>query len=97
MNQLRTNCGKLNGNAGPYFDGGLAVVGSPVSWAFICSRNNNFSNRAQKGALTAQTLVQTFGIVLLSLSAAAFAAAIVLALVVKFAPASGLAASAVGV
>lgn len=62
-----------------------------------------------------QTLVQTFGIVFLSISGAAFvgtsrgrllrlcfflrriAAAIVLALVVKFAPSSGLAAAAVGV
>jgi hypothetical protein len=97
VNQLRTNCGKLNSNTSPYFDGGLVVVNNALSWTFICSRNNNFSNRSQKGIINSQTLVQTFGIVLLSVSAAAFAAAIVIALVVKFAPSSALAASAVGV
>ncbi len=68
-----------------------------MTWSYICSRNNNFSNRSQKGVIVSETLVQTFGIVLLSISAAAFAAAIVVALVVKFAPASALAVSAVGV
>jgi hypothetical protein len=97
VNQLRTNCGKLNSNTSPYFDGGLVVVSNALSWSFICSRNNNFSNRSQKGIIVSQTLVQTFGIVMLSVSAAAFAAAIVIALVVKFAPTSALAASAVGV
>merc|ERR1711916_364565 len=59
--------------------------------------NNNYSNRGQKATIVSENLVETFGIVLLSISGAAFAAAIVIALVVKFAPASALAASAVGV
>merc|ERR1711916_170317 len=90
------NCAKLNA-ADRYFDGGLLSIGSTGVYRYMSSRNNNFSNRGQKATIVSENLVETFGIVLLSISGAAFAAAIVFALVVKFAPASALAASAVGV
>merc|ERR1711991_649790 len=90
------NCAKLNA-ADRYFDGGLLSIGSTGVYRYMSSRNNNFSNRGQKATIVSENLVETFGIVLLSISGAAFAAAIVIALVVKFAPASALAASAVGV
>jgi hypothetical protein len=96
VNRDLQNCAKLNA-ADRYFDGGLISIGQPGMYKYMSTRNNNFSNRGQKAVIQSETLVQTFGIVLLSVSAAAFAAAIILALVVKFAPSSALAASAVGV
>jgi hypothetical protein len=44
-----------------------------LTFSFCSSRNNNFSNRSQKGVIVSSTLVQTFGIVFLSISGAAFA------------------------
>ncbi|KAF0977879.1 hypothetical protein FDP41_003201 [Naegleria fowleri] len=46
------NCAKLN-NApnGPYFDGGLHELKANGVFAYMCTRNNNFSNRSQKGLL----------------------------------------------
>ncbi len=48
----RRNCGKLN-NApgGPYFDGGLVILRTNGNFWYMSSRNNNFSNRSQKGNL----------------------------------------------
>merc|ERR1712070_859605 len=43
------NCAKLNGAHEPYFDGGLAQMRKPGKFAYFSSRNNNFSNRDQKG------------------------------------------------
>jgi hypothetical protein len=47
-----TNCGKLNQINIPYFDGGLVQMRASGTFNFICTRNNNFSNRSQKGRLT---------------------------------------------
>ena len=38
-------------DAGTYFDLGLQKVTSPGTYHYMCSRNNNFSNRIQKGKL----------------------------------------------
>ena len=97
QDQLKTNCGKLNSLDTPYFDAGLVTISRQMDWVFISTRNNNFSNRSQKGIIVSTNLVQTFGIVLLSISGAAFLAAVVIAVVVKMAPSSALAASTVGV
>jgi len=43
------NCGKLNGAKTPYFDGGLVRMVASGSFKYYSSRNNNFSNRSQKG------------------------------------------------
>ena len=40
-------------DAGTYFDLGLQKVTSPGTYYYMCSRNNNFSNRSQKGKLIA--------------------------------------------
>jgi len=97
VNQLKTNCGKLNGVDTPYFDAGLQVINTALEWSYICSRNNNFSNRSQKGIVVSQTLVQTFGIVLLSLAGAAFLGAVVIAIVAAVLPASPVGVAVVGV
>ena len=40
-------------DAGTYFDLGLQKVTSPGTYYYMSSRNNNFSNRSQKGKLIA--------------------------------------------
>lgn len=93
VNQDLQNCAKLNA-ADRYFDGGLVQINGQGVYRYMSTRNNNFSNRGQKATIVSAPVVQTFGIVLLSVSAAAFASAVVIAVVVKFLPASGLAAAA---
>lgn len=46
------NCAKLNAAPTPYFDGGLVKMNSTGTFAYMSTRNNNFSNRTQKGQLT---------------------------------------------
>ncbi|KAL9657373.1 hypothetical protein ABK040_014362 [Willaertia magna] len=48
--QDERNCGKLNA-ASPYFDAGLVVLRTSGKFNYMCTRNNNFSNRSQKGTL----------------------------------------------
>lgn len=38
-------------DAGTYFDLGLRKVTMPGTYQYMCTRNNNFSNRSQKGKL----------------------------------------------
>lgn len=46
-----TNCMKLNGAKTPYFDAGSLKAGKRGAYAFMSTRNNNFSNRGQKAHL----------------------------------------------
>jgi len=48
--QTATNCPKLNART-PYFDGGLQPCRLPGVYHYMSTRNNNFSNRSQKGAI----------------------------------------------
>jgi len=45
------NCGKLNAAATPYFNGGLVQMNNTGTFFYQSTRNNNFSNRTQKGML----------------------------------------------
>jgi len=45
------NCMKLNNAPTPYFDAGLVKMRASGRFAYFSSRNNNFSNRSQKGLL----------------------------------------------
>jgi hypothetical protein len=47
-----TNCAKLNAAPTPYFDGGLVKMSKTGTFFYTSTRNNNFSNRTQKGTLT---------------------------------------------
>jgi len=51
IEQLDANCAKLNA-ATPYFDGGLVKMNQTGKFTYMSTRNNNFSNRTQKGQLT---------------------------------------------
>jgi len=53
MEQDIQNCMKLN-YANGYFDGGLVKMNTTGSFWFMSSRNNNFSNRGQKGNIIVQ-------------------------------------------
>lgn len=35
VNQLKQNCGKLNGVDTPYFDAGLVVITDAVTWRYM--------------------------------------------------------------
>jgi hypothetical protein len=45
------NCLKLNAAPHPYFDGGLVPMTKPGRFTYMSTRNNNFSNRSQKGVI----------------------------------------------
>jgi len=45
------NCAKLNGAKSPYFDAGLVRMNNTGTFFYQSTRNNNFSNRTQKGML----------------------------------------------
>lgn len=66
-----TNCQKLNAAPTPYFDGGIYRVNRTGEWHYMCTRNNNFSNRSQKGYITADDTFPTWAIVLITLGVAA--------------------------
>jgi hypothetical protein len=50
----RRNCYKLNAKTTPYFDGGIVTPKEEGTFHFMSSRNNNFSNRSQKGMIVVQ-------------------------------------------
>ncbi|CAM9102097.1 unnamed protein product, partial [Ectocarpus fasciculatus] len=45
------NCAKMNAKPFPYFDAGLMMLRNTGFFSFFSSRNNNFSNRDQKGVI----------------------------------------------
>jgi hypothetical protein len=45
------NCAKINSKPWPYFDAGLMMLRNSGFFSFFSSRNNNFSNRDQKGVI----------------------------------------------
>eukprot|EP01100_Stratorugosa_tubuloviscum_P001849 TRINITY_DN1420_c0_g1_i3.p1 TRINITY_DN1420_c0_g1~~TRINITY_DN1420_c0_g1_i3.p1 ORF type:complete len:608 (+),score=312.09 TRINITY_DN1420_c0_g1_i3:76-1899(+) len=58
------NCAKLN--AGPaYFDGGLIKLNNSGKFNYMCSRNNNFSNRSQKGTIIVEESMPSWAIALI--------------------------------
>jgi hypothetical protein len=96
----RKNCGTLNGVLDakgvrtPYFDGGLVKIGGTGSFHYMSSRNNDFSNRSHKAFIISESLVAPFGIALMVVGGVAFGGSVCVALMVKFMPASPLAAAA---
>jgi len=48
------NCLKLNAARSPYFDGGIHKMNRTGEYAYMCTRNNNFSNRSQKGYIVVE-------------------------------------------
>jgi hypothetical protein len=72
--QDENNCMKLN-NAKEYFDGGVHKMKVTGNFYYMSSRNNNFSNRDQKGSLIVSNLLPVWAIVLVVLGSVFFLAA----------------------
>jgi len=72
INEDPQNCMKLNDPNAAYFDGGLVQMTKAGTYNYMSSRNNNFSNRSQKGTITVGTLLPIWGIVVAASAAAAF-------------------------
>jgi len=77
------NCAKINDPKKQYFDGGLHEI-KAGTYHYFSTRNNNFSNRSQKGSITVKALLPTWGIVLSGLAAGGFIAAAGMAGVVYY-------------
>jgi len=65
------NCMKLNA-AGEYFDGGLIQMKTTSSFTYVSTRNNNFTNRDQKGTINVRNLLPNWAIALTAIGGAAF-------------------------
>jgi hypothetical protein len=89
------NCMKLNA-ASQYFDGGLIRMNLTGDFYYMSSRNNNFSNRGQKGAIHIVPLLPVWAIVLVVIGGVLFLASVAVAFAMLYArsnPHSGIAAS----
>jgi len=78
------NCMKLNA-APAYFDAGLIKMNQTGTFYYMSSRNNNFSNRGQKGEIDIVPLLPTWAIVIVVIGSAAFIASGVVAGLVLYA------------
>eukprot|EP01104_Vermistella_antarctica_P002452 TRINITY_DN12697_c0_g1_i1.p1 TRINITY_DN12697_c0_g1~~TRINITY_DN12697_c0_g1_i1.p1 ORF type:complete len:612 (-),score=191.55 TRINITY_DN12697_c0_g1_i1:86-1921(-) len=65
------NCAKLNA-AGPYFDGGVTQLKKTGGYEYMSTRNNNFSNRSQKGEITVKEILPSWSVALVAVGAALF-------------------------
>jgi hypothetical protein len=71
VNQAVDNCYKLN-KASQYFDGGLIKMNSTGTFHYMSTRNNNFSNRGQKGVLVVEPLLPTWALTIVLIGVGAF-------------------------
>jgi len=65
------NCLKLN-KGEPYFDGGLHSMDNTGAYLYISARNNNFSNRSQKGQMFIAPLLPSWAVALVVLGSVLF-------------------------
>jgi hypothetical protein len=65
------NCMKLNA-ASPYFDGGLIRMNKTGTFYYMSSRNNNFTNRGQRGVIEIDALLPTWAIAVVCVGAGFF-------------------------
>jgi len=66
------NCFKLNA-AQPYFNGGLIQMNISNTFYYMSSRNNNFSNRGQKGTIEVNRVLPPGLIAVVAIGSAIFA------------------------
>jgi len=70
------NCAKLN-PVGPSVDAGLVVLNNAGSWAYMSTRENNFSNRSHKGQIIVTERISNTEVVILVILAVIIFSAIV--------------------
>jgi len=71
INRAKSNCAKLNA-AGRYFNSGLTKITAHHNgntYHYMSTRNNNFSNRSQKGTVTVIPFLPVWAIVLVVVAA----------------------------
>jgi hypothetical protein len=73
--QNEQNCFKLNDPGVQYFNGGTIQMKKKGVYHYMSTRNNNFTNRSQKGTITVEPLLPTWGVVLASVGAVGFVSA----------------------
>jgi len=73
------NCFKLNAPGANYFDGGLVKMIQAGTFNYMSSRNNNFTNRSQKGTITITTALSPVALTATIVGGAGFAGAAVIA------------------
>lgn len=79
VNENIQNCAKLNDPKRQYFDGGVVQMNTPGTYYYMSSRNNNFSNRSQKGSITVGSVLPVWGIVVAAVGGVGFVGACVVA------------------
>jgi hypothetical protein len=84
INQNKANCMVLNA-AKQYFDGGLVKMNSSGEYWYMSSRNNNFTNRGQKGYIKVADLLPTWAVIVVIAGGVLFLASSALAGVVFYA------------
>jgi plastocyanin len=72
INQNEQNCMKLNAPEVQYFNGGTVQMKKAGVYHYMSTRNNNFTNRSQKGSITVDPLLPTWGVALAGIGAAGF-------------------------
>lgn len=78
VNENVQNCAKINAPKAQYFDGGLHEI-KAGTYHYMSTRNNNFTNRSQKGKITVKALLPTWGIALSAIAAGGFVVAATMA------------------
>jgi len=85
------NCMKLNAAPTPYFDGGINRLNRTGTFHYMCTRNNNFSNRSQKAALmvtdgdSMDRMLPVWSLVVVGVALTAFAGAAIVGGIILFA------------
>jgi hypothetical protein len=69
------NCMKLNAQPTPYFDGGLHRMNRTGDYQYMSARNNNFSNRGQKGIMKIDTMLELWAIIMIAVAGTLFVGA----------------------
>jgi len=72
------NCAVLNAEGANYFDGGLVKMIQSGSFNYMSSRNNNFTNRSQKGILNVSSALSPIALTATLVGSAGFAGAAVI-------------------
>jgi len=75
INQNPQNCMKLNDPSKQYFAGATIQMKKQGVYNYMSTRNNNFTNRSQKGTITVDPLLPTWGVAMASIGSVGFVSA----------------------
>lgn len=72
INENPQNCMKLNDPGVQYFDGGVVQMKTIGTYHYMSTRNNNFTNRSQKGQIIVGTMLPVWGMIVAVAASATF-------------------------